>query len=167
MKITSAEAAKLLRQLNEEFNTIANKERNSKEFNAAVGEDIEELRPDYSYEETRDALDEIDAKIRKLKHAINVFNTVTKIPGFGMTIDQALVYIPQLGAKRSKLYGMMNVLPKRRCTSGSYSNIIDYTYANYDVEQAKADYAKAGEELARLQTALDLVNSTVTLEVEL
>ena len=166
MKITSAEAAKLLRGLNDEYNTISAEERNSKEFNAAVGEDVEELRPDYDYTETQQKLDELNTKIRKLKHTINVFNTVTEIPGFGMTIDQALIYIPQLGSKRSKLYSMMNVLPKRRCPS-SYNNIIDYTYTNYDVKQAKADYNKVSDELARLQTALDLVNSTATMEVEL
>ncbi len=166
MKITSAEAAKLLRGLNDEYNTISAEERNSKEFNAAVGEDAEELRPDYDYTETQQKLDELNTKIRKLKHTINVFNTVTEIPGFGMTIDQALIYIPQLGSKRSKLYSMMNVLPKRRCPS-SYNNIIDYTYTNYDVKQAKADYNKVSDELARLQTALDLVNSTATMEVEL
>ena len=53
MKITSAEAAKLLRGLNDEYNTISAEERNSKEFNAAVGEDVEELRPDYDYTETQ------------------------------------------------------------------------------------------------------------------
>ena len=166
MKLTSAEAAKLLKQLNDEFSTISYEERNSKEFNAAVGEEIEELRPEYDYTETQRRLDEIDAKIRKLKHAINVFNTVTEIPGFDMTIDQALVYIPQLGSRRNKLYSMMNVLPKRRCPS-SYNNIIDYTYANYDVKQAKADYNEVCDRLAKLQTALDLVNSTAVLEVEL
>lgn len=166
MKITSAEAAKLLRQLNEEYSAICMTERNSKEFNAAVGEDIEELRPEYDYADTQARLEEIDGKIRRLKHAINVFNTVTEVPGFGMTIDQVLVYIPQLSRRRSKLYQMMGVLPKRR-SPASFNNIIDYTYANYDVAEAKADFEQVSDTLAKLQTALDLVNSTETMEVEL
>lgn len=166
MKITSAQAAKLLRQLNDEYSNICVAERNAKEFNAAVGEDIEELRPDYDYTDTQRRLEELDGKIRKLKHAINVFNTVTEVPDFGMTIDQVLVYIPQLSRKRSKLYMMMNVLPKRR-SPGNFNNIIDYTYTNYDVEQARADYEKVSETLARVQTALDLVNSTELMEVDL
>ena len=167
MKMTSAEANKVLRQLNDEYNTICMAERNSKEFNAAVGEDVEELRPAYDYTETQKKLDELDEKIRKLKHTINLFNATTEVGDLGMTIDQVLIYIPQLSKKVNKLYGMMNVLPKRRCASNSYNNIIDYTYANYDVEQAKADYVKLNDTLARVQTALDLVNSTVTMEVEL
>ena len=84
-----------------------------------------------------------------------------------MTIDQVLIYIPQLSKRINKLYSMMSVLPKRRCAANSHSNIIDYTYANYDVAQARADYEKANDTLAKLQTALDLVNSTVYIEVDL
>lgn len=166
MKMTSAQAAKLLRQLNDEYSNISMDERNAKEFNAAVGEDIEELRPAYDYAETQRRLAELDDKIRKLRHTINIFNTTTEVPGFGMTIDEVLVYIPQLSGRRSKLYRMMSVLPKRR-NDREYKNIIDYIYANYDIAQVKADYDKTSETLAKVQTALDLVNSTETMEVEL
>jgi len=44
---------------------------------------------------------------------------------------------------------------------------IEYEYANYDVEQAKVDYAAAGEELARAQLALDRLNTAVTMEIDL
>lgn len=166
MRMTSAQAAKLLRQLNDEYATISMDERNSKEFNAAVGEEIEELRPTYDYADTQRRLDELNDKIRKLKHTINLFNSRTVVPDFGMTIDEVLVYIPQLSRKRSKLYQMMSVLPKRR-NEREYKNIIDYIYTNYDVEQVKADFDRVSDTLARVQTALDLVNSTETMEVEL
>ena len=38
---------------------------------------------------------------------------------------------------------------------------------NYPVEQAKEDYTRISDELRSLQTALDLVNTTVQMEFEL
>ncbi len=45
MIYTSAEAAKLLRSLNEKQTSLKQKERMSCTFIAAVGEDIESVRP--------------------------------------------------------------------------------------------------------------------------
>ena len=81
-----------------------------------------------------------------------------------MTIDQMLVYIPQLTARKRKLDKMRANLPKERITAFS-SNFVEYNYSNYDIDKAEADYEKATDELARAQTALDTVNTTVTFEV--
>ena len=64
---------------------------------------------------------------------------------------------------------MKNRLPKERVEAGmrTASNIIDYRYANYDIAAAQAEYDEASNRLAKAQTALDLVNSTVTFEVTL
>ena len=97
-----------------EQSSILLREENGKEFLAAVGEDIESVRPDYNFKETQNALDEIETKMRKLKHALNVFNSTTVIPEFGMTIDEMLVYIPQLTMRKNKLAGMKDRLPKVR-----------------------------------------------------
>ena len=53
MKMTSAQAAKLLRQLNDELQTLQLRESNSSTFIAALQEDIETVRPDYSFAEMR------------------------------------------------------------------------------------------------------------------
>ena len=47
------------------------------------------------------------------------------------------------------------------------ARVIDYTYANYVPEDARAAYVEVADRLADAQTALDLVNSTVTMEIEL
>ena len=47
MKYTSAEAAKLLRRLNEEHEALLELERQSASFVAAVSEDLESVRPAY------------------------------------------------------------------------------------------------------------------------
>lgn len=79
MKYTSAEAAKLLRKLNEELKVLRAKEMKGYRFTAAVDEDIESARPMYDYVKSQEEQNSIEAKIRKVKHAINCFNTGTKI----------------------------------------------------------------------------------------
>ena len=49
---------------------------------------------------------------------------------------------------------------------GRQSNIIDYTYANYDIAAVEADYEKAADELSRAQLALDAANQRETFEWE-
>ncbi|SDB61361.1 hypothetical protein SAMN02910317_03284 [Ruminococcaceae bacterium FB2012] len=117
----------------------------------------------------QEQLAEIERKIRKLKHTINLFNTTTVIPEFGITIDEMLVYLPQLNIRESKLLKMKGVLPKVR-ESGIFrsgASVIDYRFANYDIKKVEADYNSVSDELARAQTALDVVNNTIEFEVEL
>ena len=169
MQYTSAQAAKILRRLNEEHIALLNMEQQSKDFLASVGEDPEDVRPDYDYAATQSKLAELEEKIRRVKHAISVFNTTTLVPEFGMTVDQLLVYIPQLSQRKIKYSEMMSKLPKARETGAAYTrgNIIDYRYANYDISAAEKDYSEAADTLGRAQTALDVVNNTLTMEIDL
>lgn len=168
-KMTSAEAAKLLRKLNEELDAIIRKEAQSKDFLAALGEDPESVRPKYDYSGTSRQIDGLEARIRQLKHAINLFNTTTAVPEIGMTVDQALVYIPQLTKRCEKLRDMMNKFPKTRETAAGFgrgSALIDYRYLNYDAAEVEADYREAKRELDTAQLQLDLINSTAELSVD-
>ena len=63
---------------------------------------------------------------------------------------------------------MKSRLPKERVEEqyGRQSNIIDYTYANYDIAAVEADYEKAADELSRAQLALDAANQRETFEWE-
>ena len=106
-------------------------------------------------------------KIRNLKHAINVFNTTTVIPEFNMTIDEMLVYIPQLSRKKAKLRGMANILPKARYNNYTKTNIIDYQYINYDLDTVRKDLDAVTEELSNAQLALDSVNHSATIDIDL
>lgn len=169
MKMTSAQAAKLLRQWNESLKALQRREENTKTFLASLGEDIESVRPEYDYTAMQAEQAAIEANIRKLKHTLNVFNTTTVIPEFEMTIDQMLIYLPQLTNRLEKLSRMKELLPKQR-ENALYSRnsaIIDYQYANYDIQTVEKDYEVLAETLAKAQTALDYINNTVLLEVDL
>ena len=169
MKLTSQEAGKLLKKLNEKIQSILNMEQKSSSFLASVGEDPETCRPEYDYAATRDELKNLQAQTRKLRHALNVFNTTHTVPGFDMTIDEMLVYIPQLTKQKEKLDRMKSELPKSRVENhyGSTQNFIDYRYVNYDLKVVEADFEAVSNELSKAQTALDLVNSTESFEIAL
>lgn len=164
MLLTSSKANKLLSKLTLELNTILRQEDNARYFTAAIEEDIESIRPEYDYAETRKKQAEIEQKIRALKHAINVFNSTQVIPEFDMTIDEMLVYLPQLNRRLSRLSGMSDVLPKERLNTSK--NFIEYRYANYDVKLAEKDYNEIYSEIQKAQLALDKVNTTVEFEVD-
>ena len=165
-RMTSAQAAKELKKLNEQHEALLAQETRASTFVAAIQEDIESIRPEYDYGSVQEQLADLESRIRGLKHAINTFNLTTEVPGFGMTIDQMLVYIPQLNARKRRLERMRDRLPKERVSGyGNSSNIIEYNYTNYDVKKAAADCDAVTDELAKAQNALDLVNSTVEFAV--
>ena len=167
MKISSKNASKLLKQFNEERDSLILQENQSKMFLAAVGEDIESVRPEYDYDAVQKQLKDLEEQIVKLKHAINVFNTTTVLKDFDMSIDEMLVYIPQLTQRKNKLDQMRKVLPKQRVENYTSSNIIDYRIINYDLEKIRKDYDKTVEELNRAQSALDEANINLSFEVDL
>ena len=53
MNYTSAQAAKLLSKLQQDYDALATQEENSKTFLASVGENVESVRPEYDYEDTK------------------------------------------------------------------------------------------------------------------
>ena len=94
-----------------------------------------------------------------------MFNTTHTVDGFDMTVDQLLVYIPQLTGRKNRRGEMASALPKQRMANNGRSNLIEYEYANYDIEEAKRDYDAVSDELARAQIALDQLNNTETMEI--
>ena len=96
MQYTSSQAGKMLRKLNDDHAALLKKEEMSKDFLVSLGENAESVRPEYDFLSTQKELEEIERKIRIVKHALNVFNSQTVIPEFGITIDEMLVLIPSL-----------------------------------------------------------------------
>lgn len=168
MKYTSAEASKLVKKLEDRIKRTELAESKSATFNAASGEDAESLRPKYSFKDSQAKLEELQAQVRKVKHAVNCFNVSHTLPGFkDVTVDQALVLIPQLRARLSVLGEMMARLPKERVDmSFRNTNVIDYVITNYDAAEVEKKYNELEGRLSALQLALDTLNNSETMEID-
>ena len=169
MEYTSSEANKLLKKLTQDYNDLLSLERQSRTFVAASGEDIESIRPEYDFDDMQERIYDAQMKIRKVKHAINVFNTSTYLSEYSMTIDEALFMIPILKERVNALLGMKNALPKLRDrTYGQGLNpTIDYKYANYDINLAASEYEAQNNILTGIQNDLEHINSTVKFNIDL
>ena len=65
MTYTSAQANKLLKKLRDEHAALLDRENRSKDFRAAMGEDVESVRPAYDYGDTQNRLAELEQRDRK------------------------------------------------------------------------------------------------------
>ena len=158
MLYTPAEAAKLLKQLQEEEKMLLQMERESATFTAAHVENPESLRPAYSLPETEHRLNEIRTRILKVKHAINRFNLTHEVKE-GVTVDMVLVLLPKLTERVGtlRMFASMSEKPRRRSSTG---NFIEYLYTNFDQEDAQAAYQSASRMLDDYRLSLDNLNLT-------
>ena len=168
MKVTSAECSKILKKLTGEYEALLRRESQSATYLASVGENPEDCRPAYDYEKTARELEEKERKIRKIRHALNVFNSTTVVPKYDITIDEILMLIPQLSKRKEKLTSMAGRNSKARVENHySRSNIVDYEYTNYDIQKVWEDLSRVTDELSNAQLALDRVNHIATLQIDI
>ncbi len=168
--MTSAYANKVLKKLNDDKEFWRKKETEGYTYVAALDE--EPVIPEYDYIQVAAAIEEIDEKIVKIKHAINLANLTCEISvgDKTMTVDEILVRMAQLNRRRATLDLMRKQEPKKRLATTSYmarKNAPEYCYINYDLEVVKADYERIDAEIAAMQIALDKYNQTVEFEVEI
>lgn len=165
MKMTSASANKLLRQLNDEYAFLRRQDSEKNTYSEIDG--IEPIIPEYDLEAHTREIAIVAGKIAHLKHAINVFNTTAVLPEHGITIDEALVRMAFLTKEKERLDSMRVNQPKRLITGYSArKNQVEYECTNYNPSEAGRLYAKTAEDLRKLQLELDMVNSTVTFDFE-
>ncbi len=168
--MTSALANKMLKKLNEDKEFWRSKEKEGYLYVAAINE--EPVIPDYDYGEVSKNITMIDAKIVKLKHAINVGNCTNEIQvgEDRMTVDTILVKMAQLNRRKSILDGMRKKQPKTRVNTDYYSsrsNTPEYQYINYDLDLIRREYDRIDREVSAMQIALDKYNQTVEFDVDI
>ena len=167
MTFTSASANKQIRVYEEEKEHLLRNEREVCTYVLSVDE--EEEAPEYDYAAVRTQVSALDDKVRALRCALHRFNVATVLPQSGISIDEALVLMAQLNGERVRLASMRSTLPKRRVSSDYYrgSKTVEYEYANFDIEQAEADFQRVSEHIRELQMEIDFANQTVPFEVDL
>lgn len=168
-KMTSAYANKMIRKLNEDKEFWRAKENEGYLYVAALDE--EPVIPDYDYAEASARIAEIDEKIARIKHAINLANCSNTVEEGGekMTIDTVLVKMSQLNRRKEMLDNMRKHQPKVRLNTSLYSQrktAPEYQYINYDLEQVQKDYDVIDARIASLQLVLDKYNQTVEFDVD-
>lgn len=168
-KMTSAYANKVLKKLQDDKSFWLSKERDGYLYVAAIDE--EPVMPEYDYNQISDEIKNIDRKIVKIKHAINVINSTSEIEigDESMTIDQILISMAQLNNRRSMLDNMRKQQEKRRVDSGFYGTrktAPEYQYVNYSIDEVKKDYEEIDSKIAAMQIALDKFNQTFEFDVE-
>lgn len=167
IKVSPAYASKLVKQKNEQMRVLLSQERETATTTACLDEDVTELRKVYDFAATQRQMDALNDDIIKLKHAINVFNTTTELPGLGYTIDAALVRMKMLSSKRDRLANMKRIQPVTRQSAGYGKSQPEYVYRNYDAKDIEVEYKKTEEELTSIQLALDKANLDSTIEVDI
>ena len=169
-KMTSAYANKVLRKLTEDKDFWRSKESEGCFYVAALDE--EPVIPEYDYSEVAKNITEIDDKIVKIKHAINVANCTNEITvgDSELTADMILVKMAQLNKRKAILDEMRKQQPKTRINSGMYSTrktAPEYQYINYDLDLIKKEYEMIDTEVSAMQIALDKYNQTVEFDVDI
>lgn len=170
MKITSAMANKLLLKLKAEKQMYLQREGDSASYVVAQGE--EALIPEFDFSKNNQAIKEIDDKIARIKHAINVSNALAKIDVEGViySVDEILVRMAQLNARLSVYDELRKKLPKERLDNRRYSSqnhsVIEFSYINYDLEEVKKEFEKTEHVIMMMQLALDKYNQTVEFEID-
>lgn len=166
MEVTSAVANKLLRNLNEDLKRAYDEEGQCCTYTEVDG--VEPAIPTYKFEEIRSSVEGLMDKIVRLKHAINVFNSVTVLPESGLTIDSALVYMAMLNKEKSRLENMIIPVKRKLKTGyGARSGCIEYEVLNYDADDVRAKYNEVSKKLSDIQIELDVINSTVTFKIDI
>lgn len=162
MKMCHSEVIKYIKELESKKYVILRQEENDCRY--TYQEDSTKIVPEYSYKATRKAVDTLDTKIRKLRHALAVANCTVIVDEFNVTLGEALVMLAQYQNKCELLSDMSS--RQQISQRSSYSGKMDITCCNYDVATALKDYEALRLVISRLQVAIDRANLTNYVEVD-
>ncbi len=161
MKLLNMEVMKKIKELETEKSRLMRYESDNSAISYKEGETPEES--EYNYGLTRQAIDSLDAEIRRLRYLLGKANFTTKLEGFDMSLAEGLVYLAQLQMKYSRLRDLADYKQKTRQIT--YNGVLEYTERTYDVKEALAEAKATEQKIAALQMAIDRANLTHKIDV--
>ena len=162
MKLCNSEIMKKVKLLEQTKSDILAEERRINQVTYQTEKD--KFDYGYSFSETRQKIDAIDADIRKYKRLLNISNATTIVDDFDMTLGECLVYMAQLNRQ---VYTLEELSKKESITRRSTINgVIEYTALNYDKAECQARLQWVLETITKLQVAIDRTNLTNMIEVD-
>lgn len=164
MRITSDEANKILKKLDDEKRILFQDIDNRATFIASVSEDAEKLRPEFNFVDALKKIDEIDAKMLKIKSARAKFNTEMHLTS-GLNIGEALVRMSILN-NRIGTYRKYAIMQEKARNNFSNNKEIEYIYTNFNHEDAVKKYQSVQAEVLEIQRELNVLNATELFDVD-
>lgn len=168
IKVTSDAANKLIKKLEQEKGILTDKISKMSTFVVAVTENYDQIKAEqeaeFNLNETISQIDEIDKKIITIRHAKSVFNN-SVIMKNGLTVGDNIIRLAILEREKGIYSGLATRQKKKRNTS--LNKDIEYTYLNYDLEDAKKKYDSVYTEISEIQEELNIVNSSAEYKFEI
>lgn len=168
IKVTSDAANKLIKKLEQEKGIFTDKISKMSTFVVAVTENYDQIKAEqeaeFNLNEVIAQIDEIDRKIITIRHAKSLFNNSVVMKN-GLTVGDNIIRLAILEREKGIYSGLATRQKKKRNTS--LNKDIEYTYLNYDLEDAKKKYDSVYTEISEIQEELNIVNSSVKYKFEI
>lgn len=168
IKVTSDAANKLIKKLEQEKGILTDKISKMSTFVVAVTENYDQIKAEqeaeFNLNEVIAQIDEIDRKIITIRHAKSVFNNSVVMKN-GLTVGDNIIRLAILEREKGIYSGLATRQKKTRNTS--MNKDIEYTYLNYDLEDAKKKYDSVYTEISEIQEELNIVNSSAEYKFEI
>lgn len=168
IKVTSDAANKLIKKLEQEKGILTDKISKMSTFIVAITENYDQIKAEqeaeFNLNETISQIDEIDKKIITIRHAKSLFNNSVVMKN-GLTVGDNIIRLAILEKEKGIYSGLATRQKKKRNTS--LNKDIEYTYLNYDLEDAKKKYDSVYAEISEIQEELNIVNSSAEYKFEI
>lgn len=162
MKMTITAANREIKRLKDELAIIKEEEVCARVITHSEGEDP--IPVTYDFLATQAKIDNLNQRIMKIRHAVNVFNVSYVLPSAGMTIDAVLIHVAMLSEEKKKLQEMLRIQEVTR--KPSYSSV-EISHRNFDKTQVEDRFRRVSDELEKMWAELDLANLTEEIEVDI